>query len=432
MCSLVMLDYNHNKFISQTYASKYRNCADGNVYLWSCEITLTPSGINEPDLHTKPDTPALLDLSQNWINLAQGFGTQFGDWETVKKYDPVTVVGSKVLTDTQTDDQGNVVKQFNTAVTTTTTTAQKRVATTASLDTKVPDIQIDLGTFVQSVSQLTYIPTADITFSAYGMKPGARVYAFFDDKDVNQYCRPYNLASTNFGNWAYISNWIGNWGDPLIVDSQGRIMGWFQIPANTFKSSELKFMLVDISDLAQGASAISTKGVGIFYANKIHVEAAKADFNTRIPALSFSNVDQLRNVLDSKVENIPSTQVIINPATINSLKDKITKLESTTADLTFQIEADILNINQLKEYIEVVEKKIPAPYPPSPPYIPYVAAPYDATGCDAGPAPADAPTTGTGTGGDGCSGTGGGSGGGPGVLAAVAFGAPGDAAGGGV
>lgn len=81
---LVMLPHtSNNVFISQGYASKYRNCIEGNIYTWRGTIKLTPTGSLAPDSTVAADVVNNIDLAQNWINLQNAWGTQWGNWETV-------------------------------------------------------------------------------------------------------------------------------------------------------------------------------------------------------------------------------------------------------------------------------------------------------------------------------------------------------------
>jgi hypothetical protein len=81
---LVMLAHtSENLYIQQGFASKYRNCIDGNIYTWRGTITLTPSGSTAPDATVNPPVVNNLDLASNFINLQNAWGTQWGNWETL-------------------------------------------------------------------------------------------------------------------------------------------------------------------------------------------------------------------------------------------------------------------------------------------------------------------------------------------------------------
>ena len=71
-------------FQQQPYASKYRNCIEGNVYNWRGSILMYPSGDTQPDKTVSPDVVNNLDLASNWVNLKaqQAWGTSWGNWVT--------------------------------------------------------------------------------------------------------------------------------------------------------------------------------------------------------------------------------------------------------------------------------------------------------------------------------------------------------------
>lgn len=98
---LVMLPHtSNNVFIQQGYASKFRNCIEGNVYNWKGTIILTPGGTLSPDITTSPDVVNNIDLAQNWINLQNAWGTQWGNWETLS-----TEYANTLITASQTISQ---------------------------------------------------------------------------------------------------------------------------------------------------------------------------------------------------------------------------------------------------------------------------------------------------------------------------------------
>jgi hypothetical protein len=336
--NLILLDYDEVSYINQPYSSKYRNCADGNVYLYNATITLDPAYVVNPDLAAKPDVPALLDLSSNWTSLAgSAFGTSWGNWETAST-NPVKTYGDNTLISSATDTAGNVINQYNRQVTTTTTNQEKRTGVQAVL-TQNADTKIDLGNFVQSVNIVTYLPSVPIKFSSYGMKPGARVYAFFDDKDVNLWCQP--STDSTYAN-------LGQYNDPLYVGADGSIFGVFTIPPNRFRSTQLKFMLVDVPNLTTGVNDISSQATGILYASNIQTTTADAQFMTRQPTLSFQEVTDKRSTVSSQTQDFPTTEVINNPIVINNITNNAyltENIQNITQDVT-NITQQINNITQ--------------------------------------------------------------------------------------
>ena len=86
----------------------------------------------------------------------------------------------------------------------------------------------------RSVSAIPFIRPRVVKFEVSGMKPGTRVYPFFANTPVSQYC----------------SHTLGSWGSPLYVSGNGTCVGYFNIPANTFMTGVREFVLKDVEGAA--------------------------------------------------------------------------------------------------------------------------------------------------------------------------------------
>lgn len=90
-----------------------------------------------------------------------------------------------------------------------------------------------------------------IHFKATKMKPLTRVYPYFDDKIVSEYCRPDG----------------GAYGGSLITDVNGKVEGDFAIPHSTFRTGSKEFKLLDnangddLGSLTTASQAYSAKGI---------------------------------------------------------------------------------------------------------------------------------------------------------------------------
>lgn len=82
----VLLPYTHSLYITQPYASKYRNCVEGNIYVWAGEIKFQPPSSVQPDMTTSPDIVNELDLYSNWTTMDDAWGTQWGQWRVTNTY----------------------------------------------------------------------------------------------------------------------------------------------------------------------------------------------------------------------------------------------------------------------------------------------------------------------------------------------------------
>jgi hypothetical protein len=300
--SLITLDYTPKKYISQGYASKYRNCIEGNIFVWKTDVVLKPNYQTTPDISTNPDVVNNLDLSQNFINLKNAWGTQWGNWETVQT-GSVASVGNKQETSSTTDNVGNVHKSYAQQTVTTTSTTQKQTGTQLEI-TGYNDTKMNLGTFVQDVSIQPYISSSTICFSAIGMRPGAKIYAYFNNIAVSSWCYP-TTASFERG--------TGNYGDQLTVGDDGSIFGVFVIPPKQFQATELQFMLCDTDNLTTGSGAITTQATGTFYATNLSIAKGTSYLNTRVPVLDYTQVTQQQTIVTSVTNTDRTNDVIAGP-----------------------------------------------------------------------------------------------------------------------
>lgn len=102
---LVMLSHTSNNLIqSQKYASRYRNVTEGNIYIYSGKVFLTPTA-TQPDITAGADVNSNIDLASNWTALKNAWGTQWGNWE--KKGDTTytdTLITSSSTTSNRVDN----------------------------------------------------------------------------------------------------------------------------------------------------------------------------------------------------------------------------------------------------------------------------------------------------------------------------------------
>ena len=298
---LVMLDYVETPYIAQIYANKYRNCIEGNIYVYKSDIILKPNYQSSPDLKTNPDVINNFDLSQNFINIKNAWGTQWGNWQTVAQSTSQSV-GAKTETSSTTDSVGNVIKSYTQRTTTTTSTSQSQTGTQLSIAGN-NDQSFNLGTFVQDISIQPYIKSSKIAFSTTGMRPGARVYAYFNNVPVSDWCIPLDTTWTP----------TGNYGDALVVNSDGTVYGQFTIPPNTFQATELTFMLCDVDNLTTGSTSITTQASGIFYASNLSVTKGSSILNTRVPILDVQQVTNEQTITNSATGDNSTIDVIAGP-----------------------------------------------------------------------------------------------------------------------
>jgi hypothetical protein len=314
---LVMLDYQEKQYIAQNYASKYRNCVEGNIYVFKGSINLYPNYSASPTLKENPDVVNNLDLSQNWINLQKAWGTQWGNWTTVSSSTNPSI-GEKTETGSKTDSVGNVLKSYTQRTTSTTSTKEESLGTKLNVS-GFNDTKMNLGSFVQDITIQPYINSLKVQFNCFSLKPGARVYAYFNNIAVSDWCKPTyrNFHEAAEGGLEPTSSELSlnysKYGDPLIVNGDGSIFGIFLIPPNKFQSTELQFMLCDIDNLTLGSSAISTQASATFYATNLSIAKGSSILNTRDVVVSSEEVRQERNVQSTKTSDNTTYELTPGP-----------------------------------------------------------------------------------------------------------------------
>jgi hypothetical protein len=329
---IVTLPYTSSVAQSQVYASKYRNCIEGNVYNFRGTITLDPPGTVNPDLTITPDVVSNLDTSANWINAAKyistAWGTQWGSWTD----GPKTVAGqnsSTYLTGQSTNADGSIVQNYQTAVATTTSEQISRIG--QQLTSQPSTSTVNLGQYVTDISILPYMKAASILFVAKGMKPSTTLYAYFNSVPVSNRCMPVTpytgvvsivagIATSTNGKPVYYDSknnayeYVAtNWGSALQADSTGTVYGIFSVPDATFHTGEIEFKLTDISNLTQGENAVTTQSTATYYASSLSVQKSNAVLQVRSSTINTQEVIQNSVVQQTTVTYQDFSQYIPAP-----------------------------------------------------------------------------------------------------------------------
>ena len=301
----VLLAHTETRYISQPYASKFRNCIEGNIYTYEGEITFDPPGDTAPDITTAPDVVTNIDLASNFVNMAAAYGTQWGNWNTLASSSSTSQSGRN-LTSSVTDKDGNVTKSYNTQTVVTTSELQQRLGKQMTATSGTTNY--NLGTYVTDVQIIPYVRSRRINVTARGLKPNTRVYIFINDIDVNAW---FNQTASDFNIPANSA-----FGRPVFSDQYGNVYGVFIIPPSTFKATTLEMQIVDVADLTIGESAISTRASGTYYASNISIAKGSSILSAREAVLSVKDVRENRNINSSITINVPSYDFIPAPQEI--------------------------------------------------------------------------------------------------------------------
>lgn len=284
---------NHELFIFQPYATKYRN-NNQDIWSWNGVVNLYPPYDMNKDEIPVPASDVQIDLTQPFVefgNAANIFGTHYGPWR----------------------NQGNWDRFWH---------FTRDAWTTWWTPTST---QVPVGNFVTDVSVQPYIKSRTVAFIASNLKPNSKIYAYFDREPVSQYCAPGSLntdlgadlnaifaAANVTGKLDSVIKQNGNLGDDLTTDQYGNLYGVFVIPSSKFRTGDRQFMLLDVDSLALGEDAALTKAASTFTASNISVNTQDVTITTTVPELHTTSWQEYYQVYDpiaqSFMVNAPQQQ----------------------------------------------------------------------------------------------------------------------------
>ena len=131
-----------------------------------------------------------------------------------------------------------------------------------------------VGNYSTNVTVQPYIAPQVISFYATDMRPGQRVYIFFDGVNVSQYCAPgIQLQGGEWDTSHYMNVRTGKWGDPIYVTDTGFVWGQFNIPEGVFKTGNRVLEIADVDNLNDSAKILSatTVAAATFVAGNLSV-----------------------------------------------------------------------------------------------------------------------------------------------------------------
>lgn len=226
------LSYTQKPMISQNLGSTIIRIQPYILYDWIGSMTLTPSSDIWFDHRSYLNTNvngsfwSSQQVDNDWLDEDGLLGSTWhfagSSWRT----------GGGDISDRDETAALNMMANatgMNTGTTTTTNVGRRWVSHTVTTST------VNSITVNRSVSAIPFIRPRVVKFEVSGMKPGTRVYPFFANVPVSQYC----------------SHNINSWGTPLYVAGNGTCVGYFNIPANTFMTGVREFVLKDVEFAAE-------------------------------------------------------------------------------------------------------------------------------------------------------------------------------------
>lgn len=322
--NLITLSYTNETMLDQKFASKLRNPVQELTFDWEGEVILNPSMDNTPDITTLPDIQVDFDgmfRAIEEIASRTGItGVDWGNWNTVDSSSQSTTTFANRTLTTTTVTQSDQIRQG--------------IQTSVSPSTE----NFSIGNFVENVAVRDFIRSRPVQFTGVRMKPNTRVYPYFDDELVAEYCVPTNSSFAN----------TGSLGANLVTDSTGTVYGVFVIPNDDnlkFRVGTRRFELKDVANTQTQSDLLTTSAHGDYTSIGLDVTQRGSSLNITVPQISRNEVTENRTL---RTVNVTSRRwdPIAQTFTVNAGNSEgafITKLDlyfgrkSSTFPITVQI-----------------------------------------------------------------------------------------------
>ena len=316
----LLLPYTDAVFINQPSASRDEFVNPFDVIVFSGKIDLSPSSDDWKDTETRPelvvDNQGLYDVVNTLAGPEGILGTVWNEWQT-------QWTGTSVQNLSATSTINNVRTTITNVVSTTQTVESRTgIRTSVSPDT----IQTSIGERVVDVRMIPFIRSRRIKFSATGLKPNTRMYAFFESIPVSDFCKPLS-SFTRFTSSPtdpepnanairhpdLTANDIIAGTNALFTDASGSLIGEFYIPntaATRFRTGERTFRLTN--DPANTYLGTESAAQAIYAASGI--SESRQEVSLRSPTIETSALNpQTRTITNSRLINSLISQRDVTP-----------------------------------------------------------------------------------------------------------------------
>ena len=285
--NLVTLPYSHKVLVQQPYATTTRNTAGGS---WKFKgiMVLTPDSDYWCDTIQAPDSNITLDMNTDaWKYLAS-------TWPATWNAPITTFVGTPVVATTSTNTGQRTVEEngyYNTYqdyYTTTTSTQQTQTTQTGNqTGVAVNTNTQSFGNVVKDTSIIPYMRSRMIFVKTVGMKASSRLYAFFDEINVNAYMTPLTSAEYDSGLKDAAGNSVkpsATEGTALYSDTSGNVYAVFRLPNDAnlkFRTGTKRLRLVDNLTNSTIAGQFTTSAEGQYTAEGLTSEVSALTVTTK-------------------------------------------------------------------------------------------------------------------------------------------------------
>ena len=299
---IITLAYTEVPVITMNAASTFRN-VERSSYKFSGVITLTPNLDVWTDTTFEPDEKVILGPSLEDIGrLGVTPGAGGGSWVDIGTQ--VNLPGKELRLTTTWHAWQQLVTGYNiagigsfssraAAVGAATAFAQRN-STNVTIETLFDNVRSGTERFLTELTDSTtlgykvvdtsirpYIRSQTIAVSVRGLLPYVRIFAFFDNELVTDYCTPITAAAyeAHVQNLPYITMIEFIEGSNLVTNADGTLYLLFRIDENKkFRFGTKSFVL---TDSLVNASDAATTAVAYFTAEGLNVTKQKTILTTR-------------------------------------------------------------------------------------------------------------------------------------------------------
>jgi hypothetical protein len=272
----ITLPYTHTPYVQQRFATKFRNCTE-LFWEWNGVVDLYPTYDHFKDVNGVPAINITADVSEPLTSFFDQTlrGTRFGNWRTISS-----------RRDDEDDDR---IERAGSRGATTTTTAERTTAQTTveTIGRNIVTTQ-NFGDFVTDVTLNPFMRSRVVAFIATNLKPNTTLHVHFDDENVDASCAPGVESGISFsdvvvGRENEIVTRNGDFGDALVSDANGKLVGVFRIPDGQFRVGERILRINNVTDLLTGTDAILTEASATYVASSLAITSEAQQLVTRTP-----------------------------------------------------------------------------------------------------------------------------------------------------
>ena len=198
---LITLPYTHTPQTIQPYASRVESVNPFSVTLWTGKLTLDPDTDIWMDTERAPSVTMNVEGNYDQMLNEQGgnatLDTVWDAWNVTWTGNARTTGGgrSRETNPNGSGSAGNLIRWVTTEATTTVDAKRERTGTNTRLVERIETQST--GDRIINLEVVPWIRAGQVNFTATGMKPNTRVYAFFDRVDVNAEVKPTLTSAEN-------------------------------------------------------------------------------------------------------------------------------------------------------------------------------------------------------------------------------------------